>query len=72
VFAGGLNIEEDSNTIWYERIAQLPDFHSFNGCILWVEVIGDIFKTGFYSGIFLVVWIIGVIIFIVAWLNRKK
>ena len=40
----------------------------FSGC----EVIGDIFKTGFYSGIFLVVLIIGIIIFIVARLSKKK
>jgi len=40
----------------------------FSGC----EVIGDIFKTGFYSGIFLVVLIIGIVIFIVARLSKKK
>jgi hypothetical protein len=40
----------------------------FSGC----ELIGDIFKTGFYSGIFLVVLIIGIVIFIVARLSRKK
>lgn len=40
----------------------------FSGC----EVIGDIFKTGFYSGIFLVVLIIGIVIFIIARLSKKK
>lgn len=41
---------------------------SFSGC----ELAGDIFKTGFYSGIFLVALVIGLIIFIIARLSRKK
>lgn len=41
---------------------------TFSGC----ELAGDIFKTGFYSGIFLVALIVALIIFVIARLSRKK
>lgn len=36
------------------------------------EIIGDIFKAGMGFGIFIVIAVIAVIIFIIAKLNRKK
>lgn len=45
---------------------------AFSAMLLGCEVIGDIFKTGFYSGIFFVVLIVGAIIFMIAWFSRKK
>jgi hypothetical protein len=40
----------------------------FWGC----EVLGDIFKAGFLSGIFLVVFIVGLIIALVIWFSKKR
>lgn len=36
------------------------------------EVAGDIFSAGFYTGIFIIVLVIGIIIFIVAKINRRR
>jgi hypothetical protein len=36
------------------------------------ELAGDIFSAGFYTGLFLVVLVIAIIIFIVARMNRRR
>lgn len=36
------------------------------------EVAGDIFSAGFYTGIFIIVLVIGIIIFIVAKINKRR
>ena len=39
-----------------------------SGC----EVIGDIFGAGVYTGMFIVIFVIGLIIFLIARMMRKK
>ncbi|MEX2233954.1 MAG: hypothetical protein WD824_17440 [Cyclobacteriaceae bacterium] len=36
------------------------------------ELAGDIFSAGFYTGLFLVILVIAIIIFIVARMNRRR
>jgi len=41
---------------------------ALTGC----ELAGDIFSAGFYTGLFMVILIIAIIIFIVAKMNRRR
>lgn len=41
---------------------------SLTGC----ELAGDIFGAGFYTGIFIVVLVIAIIVFVVAKMNRRR
>lgn len=36
------------------------------------ELVGDIFSAGFYTGLFLVVLVIAIIIFVIAKMNKRR